>query len=529
MYDLVILGGRIYDGSGKDPFVADVGVLDGKIVTIGTIDPASSIDVLDATGAAVSPGFIDCHSHADIAVLDSPECRAKVLQGVTTEIVGNCGLSPAPVGDETEILLQSYIASTLGIPQHGPEWHTFADYISVLESSRPSTNIVACVGHGALRIMAMGFSPRPANPQEMQVMASALEDSLAAGAAGLSLGLLYAPACFADRAELTELCNIVAAAGKLVAVHMENESDRVMDSVARAVALARDTGVRVHISHLKVSGNANWGRMTDVLSLISQAREEGLPITCDQYPYVAGSTMISVLLPQWALEGGVGEMVSRLRTRSVRDRIKEQYEVGSDGWDCLVRANGWDNIVVSWVGNDSCRWLEAKTLSEIASDLDKEPAEALFDVIEEVRGEASIVVFQQSEEDLCQAMRADFVAVGSDGLHVGVRPHPRLFGTFPRVLGRYVRDLNALPLEHAIRKMTALPADILGCTERGQLREGYRADITVFVPELVRDNGTYAEPTQNPDGIKHVVINGRKTVVDGVHTGTRAGVVERVH
>jgi dihydroorotase/N-acyl-D-amino-acid deacylase len=356
-------------------------------------------------------------------------------------------------------------------------------------------------------------------------MAAGLEEALAAGCAGLSIGLIYAPACYAEDDEIEALCRVVARSGGYLAVHMRNESDRMAAAVDESLALARRTGVRLQLSHLKASGQANWPQLLPALRAIEAARAEGVSVSCDQYPYVAGSTTITVLLPQWALDGGVDAMLARLRDPAIRDGIRRDFAAGIPGWDCLVRANGWDNILVSWAA-DGGQAFEGRTLADIGHAAG-DPAEALFDLILRLRGQASIVVFQQSEENVEAAMRRPYVAIGSDGLHAGVRAHPRLYGTFPRVLGRYVRERGTLGLAEAVRKMTSLPADVLGRADRGRLAEGCAADVTVFVPEVVADTGTFAEPDRPPRGIRHVVVNGVPVVQDGSHTGARPGAILR--
>lgn len=527
MFDVLIRNGMIYDGEGNEPIEGDLGITGDKISAIGLLPSALARQTLDAGGAAVAPGFIDIHSHADLALINTPALPAKMLQGVTTEVVGNCGFSPAPTNPTAGPLLQQYVTPTLGATTGPWPWTTFDDYASHLEAAQPSLNVAAHVGHGALRILAMGFVGTQASPGQVAVMARELEQSLEAGASGFSFGLIYAPACFASLEEIETLCRVVARFRRILTVHMRSESDNLLDSIRENLGIARRTGVRLHISHLKASGQANWDQLSQALDLLDRARREGVEVTCDQYPYVAGSTTMTVLLPQWALEGGVDAMVARLGRREMRDRIREDYARGIPGWDCVVRANGWENIVVSWVAKDSLKALEGRTLAAVSKESGKDPAEMLFDLLEELQGNASIVVFQQSEENVAAAMRKEYVAVGSDGLHAGAKPHPRLYGTFPRVLGRYVRELKVLTLPEAIRKMTSLPADLLGERLRGRIRQGCHADITVFDPLTVADTATFSDPVRFPAGIRHVLVNGVPVVVDGRQTEARPGRVLR--
>lgn len=527
MFDLLIRNGTIYDGEGNEPIEGDVGIVGDKISALGPLASAPARQTLDAGGAVVAPGFIDIHSHADLALLHNPMLPPKVLQGVTTEVVGNCGFSPAPTNPTVGSLLQKYVTPTLGETTDPWPWITFGDYESFLEAAKPSLNVAAHVGHGALRILTMGFDCNHASSEQVAVMSHELEWCLEAGAAGFSIGLIYAPGCFANLEEVEALCRVVARFHRIFAVHMRSESDNLLDSVRENLGIARRTQVHLHISHLKASGQANWNQLAQTLDLLDQARREGVEVTCDQYPYVAGSTTMTVLLPQWALEGGVDAMVERLGRREMRDRIRKDYERGIPGWDCLVRANGWENIVVSWAGKDSLKALEGKSLAAVSREMGKDPTETLFELLEELQGNASILVFQQSEENVAAAMRKEYVAVGSDGLHAGVKPHPRLYGTFPRILGRYVRELQVLTLPEAIRKMTSLPADLLGEHLRGRISQGCYADITVFNPLTVADTATFSDPVRFPAGIRHVLVNGVPVVVDGRHTEARPGRVLR--
>lgn len=522
MYDLVIKDGLIYDGLGNEPIKTDLGVSKGKICRIGSIDEGQAYKVISASGDVVCPGFIDFHSHADFALLNEPESYAKIQQGVTTEVIGNCGFSPAPSAEATMDLLRTYLLPTLGKTAVW-NWSTFAEYLAALSAAKPAVNFAALVGHGALRIYAMGFDRRKPDARQMGLMKEALTASLEAGAVGFSTGLIYVPACYSDLEELEEFCRILARYNRIFAIHMRNESDMLFASVKECIGLARKIGVHLHISHLKSSGEANWNQVEPVLELIESARNEGLNVTCDQYPYIAGSTTINVLFPQWVVEGGIMTMLERLKSREIRERIKQDYQNGIPEWDSLVRCNGWDNIVLNFIGDEKYKKFEGLTMSEVAAQIGKEPVEALCDLVIAIKGEASIVVYQQSEENVIKAMQHEYVAIGSDGLHSGVKPHPRLYGTFPRVLSRYVRELKVISLAEAIRKMTSLPAQLIGEPHLGRVQEGCNADLTVFNPDLIEDTATFNDPAQAPKGIRAVVVNGVPVLLDGEHTLARPG------
>jgi len=523
MFDLILKGGTIYDGLGIIPKYADIGIIKDKIAFIGNIEDECAHQIINVSGAVVSPGFIDLHSHADFALINSPMSQPKVLQGVTTEVIGNCGFSPAPTSKETYKLLQKSLLPILGTMKRCLRFETFSDYLSALSLIKTSVNVVSLVGHGTLRVMAMGFKRDIANEHQMELMKAAILESLDSGAIGLSTGLIYAPACYSNVKELEEFCRILADNDKIFAIHLRNESNMLFESVKESIELAKRTGVHLHISHLKISGEANWNQVDKILDLIDSARQKGVKVTCDQYPYVAGSSTVNVLLPQWALEGGVQEMVKRLKRKDVRERIKKEFETGIEGWDSLVKINGWDNIVLSYINNDFLKKKEGLTLKEISDSFGEDPAEVLFNIITESKGGASIIVFQQSEENLKEIMKKNYVAIGSDGLHTGEKPHPRLYGTFARILDKYVREQKILTLSEAIKKMTSLSADIIGLSNRGRIKEGCYADLTVFYPDLVKDTASFSDPTRHPKGIKAVIVNGTPVVLDGRHTGARSG------
>lgn len=524
MFDLILKGGTIYDGLESIPKHADIGIIKDKIASIeNIIEDECAHQIINVSGAVVSPGFIDLHSHADFALINSPMNQPKVLQGITTEVIGNCGFSPAPTSKETYKLLQKYLFPILGTMKRCLRFETFSDYLSALSLIKTSVNVVSLVGHGTLRVMAMGFKQDVANEHQMKLMKAALLESLNSGAIGLSTGLIYAPACYSNVKELEEFCRILADNDKIFAIHLRNESNMLFESVKESIELAKRTGVHLHISHLKISGEANWNQMDRILDLIDSARQKGAKVTCDQYPYVAGSSTVNVLLPQWALEGGVQEMVKRLKRKDVRERIKKEFETGIEDWDSLVKINGWDNIVLNFINNDFLKKKEGLTLKEISDSFGEDPAEVLFNIITESKGGASIIVFQQSEENLKKIMKKNYVAIGSDGLHTGEKPHPRLYGTFARILDKYVKEQRVLTLAEAIKKMTSLSADIIGLSNRGRIKEGCYADLTVFYPDLVKDTASFSDPTRHPEGIKAVIVNGTPVVLDGRHTGARPG------
>lgn len=519
MFDLVIENGRIIDGTGNPWYVGDVSVSDGRIVSLGNAETESK-RVIDANGLVVAPGLIDSHSHSDLMIIAEPEARQKTMQGVTTEVVGQDGLGEAPIRDDLVDEWRRYLSGLNGDPDIDWDWRTFGEYLDNIEAAGPATNIVALVGHGNLRLLAMGMEDRRPSVPELEEMKRLLSGSLDDGAFGLSTGLIYPPCVYADAEELTELCRVVSSRGGVFVVHMRNEGDRLLESIEEVKAIGRDSRAPVHISHFKASGERNWGKVGEALEAIERARAEGVDVTVDQYPYVAGSTFLSSLLPVWMHEGGVEAMLARLDSEEDRGKVVEDLTSRGRG-----REWGWANILVTSVKTEANRPLEGMTLEEIANARGKTVFEALFDVILEEENAATMVSFSMSEDDVKTVMSSSLQMVCTDGIVLG-KPHPRAYGSFPRVLGRYVRE-GVLSLEEAVRKMTSLPAQRFGLHDRGLLRPGMCADITVFNPDTILDTATYKDPIRYPDGVEYVIVNGKITVEDGNHTGVRAGRVLR--
>jgi len=521
MFDLKIEGGKVVDGTGSSWYRADIAVTDGRIAAIGAI--ASSAErVIDAGGLVVAPGFIDTHSHSDLMLMAEPEARQKIMQGVTTEVVGQDGLGEAPLRDDVVEDWRRYLSGLNGDPDIDWSWRSFADYLDSLEAAGPATNVASLVGHGNLRLLAMGMEDRPPTPRELEEMKALLAEAMSEGAFGLSTGLIYPPCVYADSDELVELCTVASAHGGLFVVHMRNEGDHLMESIGEVVAVGREARIPVHISHFKASGERNWGMVADALRTLEVARSDGVDVTVDQYPYVAGSTFLSSLLPVWAHEGGTARMLERLRDGATRERVAADMmgERGSRDWGW-----SWDRVMVTSVRTEGNRRFEGETVEEIAEARRQSPADAIFDLILEEENAVTMVSFSMSEDDVRTVMRSPLQMVCTDGIVLG-KPHPRVYGSFPRVLGRYVRE-GVLRLEEAVRKMTSLPAQRFGLLDRGLLRPGMWADITVFNPDTVIDKATYQEPRQFPEGIEYVIVNAEVAVDGGEHTGARAGRVLR--
>jgi N-acyl-D-amino-acid deacylase len=523
--DLVLKNGRIVDGTGNPWFFGDVGIRDGTIVEVGRRVSAAGLEVVDVRGQVVSPGFIDGHCHSDLMVLDDPRSEIKLQQGVTTEVLGNCGMTPAPFAPENLELLRSYVEPVLGRTEREWSWETVGHYVDCLRMAKPSENVATYVGHGTLRIAVMGFEDRPASAEELGRMEDLLEESLQAGAIGLSLGLMYAPGSYTAAEELARLCSVLPRYDRLLAAHIRGEGNSLIPSIREVIQIAERCGCPLQISHLKAAGRSNWGGVAEAMELVEDARSRGLDVTCDVYPYTAGSTSLTTLLPPWALEGGISRTLKRLKEPTSRQRIEEELGHEHEDWDNLLASTGWDSVYISSLSKDSGTDLEGKNIYEVSEAKGLDPADCMMDLLLEQDGKVSIVFFHMAETDVEQVLRWDRSLIASDSLHDQARkPHPRLYGTFPRVLARYVREKKLLSLEEAIRKMTSFPARRFRLGRRGLIAPGYAADVMVFDPEKISDEATYEDQKRIPKGISRVLVNGTQVVSSGAHLGERAGV-----
>jgi len=527
MADIILRGGTLVDGSGDGPFLADVAITGGRIEAVGRIPRADAELALDVGGLIVAPGFIDSHSHADAALLDEPMAVPKVAQGVTTEVVGNCGFGPFPVLDPAAL------DSVLGVGAEGAPWvfRSVREYRTALRDRGTAVNIAALLPHGPLRKSVVGVGDRPSDEQELRHTCRLAHDALKQGAVGISFGLLYAPGCFTPKEEIVALGRVAAAFSRPIVFHVRNECDRFEESVVEAIEIGAESGAAVHISHLKVADPANWGRVGVSLAHIEEANQRGRQVTCDSYPYTAGSSPFTTLLPPWALDGGIAQTISRLRDPAARSRISAALsgEEHLAGWDNLSSHIGWERCVVgSAPGLES--W-EGRTIADIAAASPRHPHDVFFELLLTTNCTAIGIWHQMCEEDVQAVIRHSAQMVGSDGLHTpgkpserpAGKPHPRLWGTFPRLLGHYARDLGLLTLEQAVHKMTARAAATFGLRDRGLLRPGCHADICVFDPGGIADRATYDNPTQPPEGIAHVICSGVPTMLDGRRTEQRPG------
>lgn len=517
----LLRGGTLVDGTGAPARPADV-MLDGATIT--AVEPAGRLPedgamVRDLGGAVLCPGFIDVHSHADNAPLLAEDDQSKVTQGVTTEVVGNCGFSLAPVAEAHREELRGLMSRIF--PPIQDRWSTLPELFAATDAAGYVTNYAPLLGHHTLRVAAMGMADGPPDFAQLAQMRRAAEEGFAAGAFGLSTGLIYPPGLFADDAEIAALAAVLPA-GRPYVTHMRGEGRMLLTSIREALRVGEAADRPVQVSHLKAAGRAVWGRMGEALALLDAARERGLDVTHDVYPYLAGSTMLTATLPPWFQEGGNLAVLRRLGDPVTVDRLRRDVETDDGSWENHVAACGWSGIVVA---SSRSHAHDGTSLQAIADEMGVDPFQALVDVLRAEELEASMIIFSMREEDLVEALVHPHTMIGSDGLPPGGggKPHPRMWGTFPRVLSRYVRETGALSLEEAVRKMTSLPARRFGLSDRGEVRPGAAADLVVLDPGTVHDEADYADPVRPATGIRDVMVAGRVVVDGGRYVGERAG------
>ncbi len=520
-FDLVIRGGEILDGTGAPAFRADLGIKGDAIAAIGAIPAESGRQIVDATGHVVCPGFIDIHTHSDGDIFVYPTADSRVRQGVTTEVTGNCGSSAAPLaGSGAEERRNEYLKDELRA-----EWGDVASYCVFWEKVGASLNHALLLGQGTLRANAIGVVNRPLSSDERLAVLRSVEEGMDQGAFGLSTGLQYTPGRFTPRDEISAMARVVARYGGFYASHMRNEDATLLEAVGETIAIGREAQVRVEISHLKAAGQVNWHKQRAALDLIEAARAHGIDVLADAYPYTAYSTGLSILLEDWAMDGGRQAMLGRLRDPAQRPRIRREVDA-----NVLAEPGGYELIVIASVESQKNRALIGKDLQAIAASWRVEPIDALLRLLDEENGSVPFIGHAMSEKNVDELLAHPLVMIGSDGRSMapvkraaGTRPHPRSYGTFARVLSHYARDRKLLELPAAVRKMTSMPADQVGLRDRGRIAKGMKADVVVFDPARVRDEASFSEPHRYPSGIPCVVVNGVPVVEKGSHTGKRPG------
>ncbi len=523
-FDLIIVGGLVYDGSGNDGIIRDVGIKDGRIAGLGDLKDRSAKQKIEASGLAVAPGFIDFHSHSDEELLLGGEAQSKIRQGVTTEVLGQDGGSMAPLNEKMALQLVENFKERFGLEV---AWRDFAGYFRNLESRGMITNALSMVGQGTLREIVIGEDNRPATAENLAKMKQLAQEAFAQGAYGLSSGLEYTPGSFATTEEIIELCRSMNGRG-IYSTHMRNEDETLLEAIDEAIRIAREAGVALNIAHIKASGQRNWHKQGEMLAKLEAARASGMQVTCDRYPYIAYNTGLSSLFPLWSRDGGSEKFVARLQDAALQDTLRAEV------WHEVEKIGGWRSVMISSLTKHPRRGeFEGKTFEEIAA-AGVDPMATLFELIIAEEGGGNMIGLAMSEEDTAALLAHPYCMPASDGSALGLEgrlrrgnPHPRSFGTFPRVLGKYVREDKIMPLAEAIRKMSALPADTLGLKERGYVRPGYWADLVIFDPATVSDRATWSNPFQYPAGIPNVLVNGEVVLAHDQLTGKLVGKVLR--
>ena len=524
MRRLILCNAKIVDGTGSPWFWGDVALECGRIVDVGRGLTASGGRIIDLHGLVLAPGFIDIHSHSDDTILINPLAESKVRQGITTEVIGNCGYSLAPlVGGATDAVTQD-----LDVYGVAPDWSSFGEYLQRIASNGTAVNIAALVGHGTIRQAVVGPLQRKPSREELAAMKALVSQAMDEGAFGISTGLIYPPSCYADTDEIVELARSAAEKRGIYATHIRCEGSHVIDATHEAISVGRQAGVKVQVSHHKSGAQENWGKVRETLKIMEDARAMGIDVSCDVYPYIASSTGLSVILPNWVFSGGDEKATDRLREEDTLARIRRPVEE-EEGLKV-----GWDKTVIASVKEERNKAYEGKSLSEIAEMAGKDPLTAAIDLLIDEALSVQVVRLIMCEEDVTFVLSSRLSCIGTDAsarapygpLGTG-KPHPRAYGTFPRVLGKYARDMGILRLEEAVRKMTSMPAERLGIWDRGLIRPGMIADLVAFDPDTVEDTATYTDPHRYPNGIMWVIVSGEPVVEQGEHTGVLRGKVLR--
>jgi len=529
-FDLVITNGHIIDGTGSPWYSGDIGIRGGKIATIGNLSDTQRTHTIDVHGMVVAPGFIDMLGQSELTILVDPRLPSKIYQGITTEITGEGG-SIAPLNDS---IIQF---DRRGFAQYHitPDWRSFQQYFARLEKQGMGINLASYVGATQIRRMVLGDDDKQPTPAQLDQMRELVRQAMREGAVGVSTSLEYTPAPYAKTEELIALASVASKFGGIYATHMRNESDAILSAIDEALRIGREAHIPVEIWHLKVAGKASWGRMPEVVAKINAARAEGMDITADTYAYTAWFNSLSAFIPAWAHDGGDAKLIERLKDPAMRARIRKDMMTPSKDWD-----NEWEeiggpqDILIGVVQNPKLLPLQGKRLAEMAKMENRDPMDALFDLLIEDNAATGVVVFGMSEPDIVLALQQPWVAFDNDssgtspeGILGQEHPHPRAYGTFPRILRKYVREEKRLTLEDAIRKCSALPAQRMRLTDRGVLKAGMWADVVVFNPDRIRDLATFENPNQLSEGMEYVLVNGVAVIDQGKPTGALPGKVLR--
>jgi len=541
-HDLVLRGGTIYDGSGEPGFVGDVAVDGDSITAVGDLGEATGETEIDVAGLAVAPGFINMLSWSTDSLIIDGRSQGEIRQGVTMEVFGE-GMSYGPLNDSMkEEMIDEWVGllgsedavrEMLGLEADAPievPWTTLAEYLQYLEDTGVAPNVASFVGATTVRVTELGYEDRPPTEEELERMKALVRTAMEEGALGVGSSLIYAPAFYADTAELVELSRVAAEHGGMYISHMRSEGNRLLEAVDELITIAREAGLPAEIYHLKASGEDNWPKMDEVIETVEAAQEEGLRITADMYTYTAGSTGLDAAMPPWVQEGGYDAWAERLQDPEIRETVAREMTEPTDEWENLMRAAGPEGTLLVGFRNPELREYTGMTLAEVAEERGTTPAETAMDLVVEDGSRVQVVYFLMSEENVEKQIALPWVAFDSDAASMAPEEpfirrstHPRAYGNFARLLGRYVREQEVIPLEEAVRRLTSFPADNLGLEGRGRLAAGQFADIAVFAPETIIDHATYEEPHQYATGMVHVFVNGTQVLADGEHTGATPG------
>lgn len=524
MYDYLIQNGLLIDGTGAAAYAGDLAISGGKIAAIGDLKDAQAKETIDAAGRYVTPGFIDIHRHADAAIFRPGFGQLELAQGLTTIVNGNCGLSAVPVPARRRAEICSYLGPVVGQLREDVDFSSVASYVAAARQTTLPLNVGILVGGGTIRAAAVGYDPTPLSEEQLQQVHTLMRESLEAGALGVSLGLGYAPECFYSTQGLIDALAPLKDSGTVIAVHMRQEGAGVIGALEEMLTMARALRTPVHISHLKGMGKENWGKFTPkMLQMLADARAEGLDVSCDIYPYLAGSTQLIHILPPECQDGGLEELSQNLLDPDFRAHLRQRMETGED-FENIVRLCGWENVVATTASLPQHQSYLGRSILEIAQEQGKDTYDVAFDLLAAEHCQVAMIDFVACEEDLCAALKTDFVGVISDSTYPGAgRLHPRVYGAYPRLLQHFVRELGVLTAEQAIHKITMQAADRYGLSQKGRLQMGCDADVNVFDPAQFREMGTYLDPAQLAQGMDTVFVNGVPAIRDGAFTGACAG------
>lgn len=529
-YDVVIRNGMIYDGSGSAPYKGDVAIQGDTVAAIGKLGDAHGKQEVDAAGKAVAPGFINMLSWAVDTLIADPHSESDIRQGVTLEVFGE-GNSMGPLNDK----MKKEAVEQQGDIKYPIEWTTLGEYLEYLEKRGVSTNVASFIGATTVRVYVLGYEDRPPNAEELKKMKDLVRQAMEEGALGVGSSLIYAPAFYAKTDELIELCKTAAEYNGMYISHMRSEGNHLLEAVDELIRISREAGLPAEIYHLKAAGKSNYNKMDDLIKKVEQAQKDGLKITADMYTYTAGATGLDASMPPWVQEGGLEEWIKRLKDPATRERVKKEMSTPTDQWENLyLLAGSPENILLVAFKNDKLKSLTGKTLAEVAKMRGTSPQETAMDLVIEDDSRVGTVYFLMSEDNIKKEIALPWLSFGSDegslkpeGVFLKSNPHPRAYGNFARLLGKYVRDEKVIPLQEAIRKLSSLPAANLKIQKRGMLKEGYFADVVVFDPARIQDHATFEKPHQFATGVTDVFVNGMQVLKSGEITGATPGRVVR--